>query len=70
MSGHAEISLSSLESIKDNLESAKTYIWHVIDVESDDRMKNKGMEVIKSIDSDIKIIDECLEKPLHDGYLE
>jgi len=67
---HAEISLSSLEHFKDEFESCKTYVWKMIDLESDEKMKNKGMELIKSIDSSIEIINECLEKPLHDGYLD
>ncbi len=55
MTSHAEISLSSLESFRDEFEAALNYVPE---------------ELAKRIESSIEIIDECLETPLHDGYLD
>ena len=71
MSEHAEISITSLESIKDVIgktaELLKEFKTHI------KAKRTKKIDQINALiiclDTSREIIQECIDEPLHDGYL-
>jgi len=67
MSEHAEISISSLESFRDEFENATTLLKEFRSTLPYPRSDID--DLLKSITVSIQIIDDCVKEPLHDGYL-